>query len=158
MNVPGFEEIVEIEYTSEHDRAIYTMFVGFDLERLYKKDVETLEDMLTREKDEERIEAMQAILESLRTSLEKGIGNNPAYTKANTYESIAPGIKVHKETGDVYICGMVTNKEVLEVIKDRKPVNSARKTIVKNQVRRELLLSAMYREFKIAQILEADGI
>jgi len=158
MNVPGFEEIVEIEYTSEHDRSIYTMFVGFDLEKLYKRDIETLETMMAKEKDEERLEAMEAILTSLRTSIEKGIGNNPAYKKAGTYETIAPGLKAHKETGEVYLCGMVTNKEVLEVIKERKPTNSSRKTIIKNQVRRELLLSALYREFRIAQILEADGI
>jgi hypothetical protein len=156
MNVPGFEEIVEIEYESEHDRSIYTMFVGFDLERLYKRDVESLEVALKVEKDEERIEAIGSLLKSLRESLEKGIGNNSAYTKKDTYETIAPGFKVHKESGDVYVCGIVTNKKVLEVKKERKAVNSSRKTIVKNQVRKEFMISNKFREFRMDRVLEGQ--
>jgi hypothetical protein len=156
MNVPGFEEIIEIEYTSEHDRSIYTMFVGFDIEKLYKRDVESLEAALKTEKDEERIEAIEALIASLRKSLEVGIGNNPDYTKQGVYEILAPGIKAHKETGDVYVCGIVTNKEVLEVLKDRKPVNSSRKTIVKNAVRRELMISNKFREFRMDRIIAGE--
>ena len=148
------EEIVEIEYETEWERSIYTFIVNVELEQLYRRDLQSLEEALDAEKDEERIEAIQSLIASVRKSLDVGIGNNPEYTKRDLYEHVAPGFKMHKETGDVYVYGIQSNKIVLEVKKERKPVNSSRKTIVKNGVRKDLMLSHRFREFRVDRVLE----
>lgn len=150
------EEIVEIEYETEWERSIYTFVVNVELEWLYRRDLQSLEGALAVEKDEERIEAIQSLIASVRKSLEVGIGNNPDYTKRDTYEHVAPGFKMHKETGDVYVYGIQTNKVVLEVKKERKPVNSSRKTIVKNAVRKDHMISHKFREFRVDRVLAGE--
>lgn len=150
------EEIVEIVYETEWEKSLYTFLVGVDLEQLYRSDIDRLEHALTTEGDEERIEAIESLLKSLRKSLEVGIGNNPDYTKQGLYEHVAPGFKMHKETGEVYVFGIQTNKIVIEVKKERKPTNSSRKTIVKNGVRKDLMISHKFREFRIDRVLEGQ--
>jgi hypothetical protein len=147
------EEIVEIEYETEWERSIYTFIVNVELEQLYRRDIDRLEHALTVEDDDERIDAIETLLASLRKSLEVGIGNNPEYTKRDTYEHVAPGFKMHKETGEVYVYGIQSNKIVLEVKKERKPVNSSRKTIVKNGVRKDYMISHKFREFRVDRVL-----
>jgi hypothetical protein len=63
---------------------------------------------------------------------------------------------MHKETGEVYVFGIQTNKIVIEVKKERKPTNSSRKTIVKNGVRKDLMISHKFREFRIDRVLEGQ--
>lgn len=150
------EEIVEIEYETEWERSIYTFIVNVELEQLYRRDIDRLEHALTVEDDDERIDAIETLLASLRKSLEVGIGNNPEYTKRDTYEHVAPGFKMHKETGEVYVYGIQSNKIVLEVKKERKPVNSSRKTIVKNGVRKDYMISHKFREFRVDRVLSGS--
>ena len=153
MNRLGFEEeIVNIEYESEHDLAIYTFVVNLVLEDLYKKDIENLTYALEAEEGDDRREAIEELLKSLRKSLEVGIGNNPAYTKKGTYEHVAPGFKMHKETGDLYISGILTNKILIEEKKPRKETKSSQKTITKNEIRRKYMTSHKFREFKVDRV------
>jgi hypothetical protein len=63
---------------------------------------------------------------------------------------------MHKETGEVYVFGIQTNKIVIEVKKERKQANSSRKTIVKNGVRKDLMISHKFREFRIDRVLEGQ--
>lgn len=153
MNRLGIEEeIVNIEYESEHDLAIYTFIVGMVLEDLYKRDIESLEAAASIEDDEERKAIIEELMASLRKSLEVGIGNNPAYTKQGTYEHVAPGFKMHKETGDLYISGILTNKILIEQKKERKETKSSAKTILKNEIRRQYMASHRFREFKVDRV------
>jgi hypothetical protein len=150
----GFqEEIVEIEYETEWERSIYTFIVNVELEQLYLRDLQRLEGALAVEKDEERIEAIQSLIASVKKSLEVGIGNNPEYTKKDVYEHVAPGFKMHKETGDVYVYGIQSNKIVLEVKKERKETKSKPKTIIKNAVRKDYMISHKFREFRVDRVL-----
>ena len=153
MNRLGLEEeIVNIEYESEHDLAIYTFVVNLVLEDLYKKDIENLTYALKVEEGEDRQEAIEELLGSLRKSLEVGIGNNPAYTKKDVYEHVSPGFKMHKETGDLYVFGVLTNKMVIEEKKERKETKSSQKTILKNEIRRKYMTSHRFREFKVDRV------
>lgn len=156
MNYSQEEELVEIEYETEWERSLYTFVVGVELEGLYRRDIDALEHALTIESDEERVEAIQALIASLKKSLEAGIGKREDYTKREVYEHVAPGFKVHRETGDVYVYGIQTNKLVLAVKKERKPVNSSQKTIVKNAVRRDYMVSHKFREFKLDMVLSGQ--
>lgn len=153
MNRLGIEEeIVNIEYESEHDIAIYTFVVNLVLEDLYKRDIEQLKIAASEESDPEKIEAIEDLIASLNKSLEVGIGNNPAYTKKDTYEHVAPGFKMHKETGDLYVYGILTNKILVETKKERKPSNSSQKTILKNEARSKYMISHKFREFKVDRV------
>jgi hypothetical protein len=149
------EEIVEIEYETEYDRAVYTFIVGVELEALYRQDILRLEEAKRVERDPADIEAIESIQASLRKSLEAGIGNNPAYTKQDLYEHVAPGFKVHRETGEVYVFGILTNKLVLEVKKERPVRNSSQKTIAKDRMRKKHVMSSRFREFRVDRVVES---
>lgn len=152
------EEIVEIEYETEFDRAVYTFVVGVTLESLYRADLVRLEQAKAQETEAIDIEAIEALQESIRKSLEVGIGNNPNYTKRDVYEHVAPGFKAHRETGEIYVFGIVTNKEVLEVKKDRPVRKSSDKTLAKDRMRRKHTLSGKFREFKVASVKEGASV
>jgi hypothetical protein len=149
------EEIVEIEYETEFDRAVYTFIVGVELEALYRQDILRLEEAKRVERDPADIEAIESIQASLRKSLEAGIGNNPAYTKQDLYEHVAPGFKVHRETGEVYVFGILTNKLVLEVKKERPVRNSSQKTVAKDRMRKKHVMSSKFREFRVDRVVES---
>ena len=149
------EEIVEIEYETEYDRAVYTFIVGVELEALYRQDILRLEEAKRVERDPADIEAIESIQASLRKSLEAGIGNNPAYTKQDLYEHVAPGFKVHRETGEVYVFGILTNKLVLEVKKERPVRNSSQKTVAKDRMRKKHVMSSRFREFRVDRVVES---
>jgi hypothetical protein len=149
------EEIVEIEYETEYDRAVYTFIVGVELEALYRQDILRLEEAKRVERDPVDIEAIESIQASLRKSLEAGIGNNPAYTKQDLYEHVAPGFKVHRETGEVYVFGILTNKLVLEVKKERPVRNSSQKTVAKDRMRKKHVMSSRFREFRVDRVVES---
>jgi len=149
------EEIVEIEYETEYDRAVYTFIVGVELEALYRQDILRLEEAKRVERDPVDIEAIESIQASLRKSLEAGIGNNPAYTKQDLYEHVAPGFKMHRETGEVYVFGILTNKLVLEVKKERPVRNSSQKTVAKDRMRKKHVMSSRFREFRVDRVVES---
>ncbi len=152
------EEIVEIEYESDFDRAIYTFIVGVTLEALYRADLVRLEQAKSQETEAIDLEAIEALMGSIRKSLDVGIGNNPDYTKKDVYEHVAPGFKMHRETGEVYVFGILTNKEVLEVKKERPVRNSSEKTLAKDRMRRKHTLSGKFREFKVAKVIEGASM
>jgi hypothetical protein len=152
------EEIVEIEYESDFDRAIYTFVVGVTLEGLYRSDLVRLEQAKSQETEAIDLEAIEALMGSIRKSLEVGIGNNPDYTKQDVYEHVAPGFKMHRETGEVYVFGILTNKEVLEVKKERPVRKSSEKTLAKDRMRRKHTLSGKFREFKVAKVIEGASM
>lgn len=82
---------------------------------------------------------------------------NDSYTKADTYEAICQGIKVHKVDGSLEVAGMSHSKVVIEP-GTYKTVNSSAKTIAKAELRR-LLPIGKYRTFCLdASCLESVRI
>jgi hypothetical protein len=134
--------------------AIHTIGLNFDMAQLYTDDVTAVsalhsayaKDYNTNPKnDDAKIHMLAAgeILASLKESLTVGIGFNSKYTHApfagDTYVNMAgcQNVKVHKESGLVYVLGVSINKTILEA-GEYKEVKSRPLTIAKNKIRKEL--------------------
>jgi len=140
--------------------AKYNLVLGASTENLYKKDVVLLERMVKLLKgikaQQHTILAAEELLASRNESLTKGIGNSDAYTNADTYYYVAGlnGVRVHKDTGVLYVSGLLNRKEVLIAGTPRKKVNSAPKTIAKKKIG-YILPSGRYRLFVLPNVTRA---
>lgn len=137
---------------SSGEIARHTIRFGASIENAYRADLAKLEKLKPALAGV-ALEACNELIASLRESLEKGIGNNSAFTGADTYVSIAKGIKAHKETGEIYVSGFSRSKVVIEKGAEKVTKSSA-KTIEKNKLRR-LLLSGKFRQFALPATLSA---
>lgn len=126
--------------------ARHTLLMGANLSAAYRADSRSLARKLASLSGVARI-ACEELLASLRESLAVGIGNNSANTRIGVFDTLAKGIKVHKETGLLYINGFSVKKEIMEP-GTYKTVNSSEKTLAKNALRREGKLGK-FREFVI---------
>lgn len=128
------------------------VILGASTENLYEKDLEILQGMSFPEGSVEAL-ALAELVASRLESLAKGVGHNSQYVhsaeNADTYETIPglPGIKVHRETGEIHVSGLVHSKRVIEA-GEYKVVKSSPKTIAKNKIRKELP-SARFRQYKL---------
>lgn len=132
--------------------ARHTLRLGASVTAAYQKDIRTLEAKRASLGGVE-LQACDELLTSLRESVEKGVGNNSAYTCADTYVNVTRGVKVHKETGEVHITGFTRSKVTLEA-GTFKTVNSSEKTIAKNKLRKGLL-SGKFRQFVLPNVKSA---
>lgn len=144
---------VAFPYETDFEKANVVLHLGCNVRRKYEKDLETLENarqFYVDMNDPVYLEAIDDMIKSLKNSLDKGIGNNDAYTKQDVYESLAPNIKQHKESGKLYVFGFVNQKNVTEVKAQRKAVNSRPKTIAKRTIeKRHGLQTPKFREYII---------
>ena len=150
-----------IVYRVKRDNSLarYHVILGARTEPLYKKDIAILETDIKAGKysdDATMYEAACTILNSRKKSLEVGIGNNPDYTNANTYTHVegVPGVKIHKETGVLYVSALVEDKTILEEGEPQKPVNSKPLTIAKRKIE-ATLPSGRFRQFIIKRVNRA---
>lgn len=129
----------------------YQTNLGVKVEKVYRDDLETLEGLIPT-LEGVSLEAAVELRDSIRTSLEKGIGENPMYTAADAYEDFpgVPGVKIHKETGDVHLMCMVVKKEVI-VPGEYKQVNSRPKTLAKKEIEKKLRRSKI-RQFVLSNV------
>lgn len=127
----------------------YRLLLGCSVENAYKADIRRLKGRLSRlpATDSLRREAIEAILASRNESLTVGIGNNSKYTLKDVYETIAPGIRLHSETGEIYIFGRSLGKTVITP-GVHKHVNSAPLTIAKREESKSLP-GGKWRTFKV---------
>jgi hypothetical protein len=150
-----------------NELAKYRIILGADTETLYEKDIAALKALLPTLESALDIEACSAILASREESLILGIGNNTKYTCADTYvhaEGIK-GVKVHKETGALYVSGLVEEKTVLEAGEPEKPVKSKPLTIAKRKIEktlpsgrfRQLIIGNVRRCAANGEVLEIEG-
>ncbi len=124
--------------------AIHTLLLGVSLENAYKADIAKLESVVHTLQGVE-LEACTEMLASLKESIEKGIGNNSAYTQKGKWETVCNGIR--KSENSIQIYGFSIRKKVL-VKGEFKKVNSSEKTIAKNQLRKRFRLkSSRFRPF-----------
>jgi hypothetical protein len=139
--------------------ARYTLLLGVNMVTLYERDRDTLEALRPTLQGLEA-DAADALLKSITESLEKGIGNNAAYThgadKGATYEAIAgaPGLKINVNDGTLHVVGLVERKTVLEAGEPRKEVQSKPLTLAKRALERELRRSKI-RQFRLPNLTVA---
>jgi hypothetical protein len=90
-------------------------------------------------------------LEEARKSL---IGSLIAPSKAqseaqkNAYTIISNGLKVHNESGELYVFGFSVSKKVI-VEGTYKKVNSRELTLAKKFIQKECMKSTQYRQYKV---------
>lgn len=142
-------KFVGFTYANEYERAHVIVLLGVDVENVYRRDIAALRTLQSMETDALRLAVIGELIASYENSLTKGIGNNDAYTCADTYYHFGANMKQHKETGELYVSGFVVRKTVLETFAKRKPVNSAEKTKVKNSIKGKVCRMAKWRQYKI---------
>ena len=106
--------------------------------------------------------ACQEVIDSLNNSISCRMLEiqNPDYTCKDVY--VHPmgldGVRVHKDTGEIYIDVLTQNKVVLQAGTERKPVKSSDKTIAKRKISSQLRQSK-YRTFALNGIgaIKMDG-
>lgn len=134
------------------EKAKHRLALGVSVENAYKRDIAILSSIRPT-LEGVAVQACDELIASLRTSLEKGIGNNPDYTCADTYVHVAKGIKAHKETGEVYVSGFTLGKTVIE--KGVYPkANSSAKTLAKEALKKRMK-SGRFRQFSITELHSA---
>jgi hypothetical protein len=130
--------------------ASYEKAVEKDIEFLKNLDVTTIEgrksDVITLEKN--RIALIEAFIKP---------NENRSNGQKEAYIHICKGLKVHIETGAIYIYGLRVAKEVL-VQGEYKSVKSSSDTIAKNELRK-LLKSGKFTQYVINEIesVKANG-
>jgi len=163
MNVPNFLSLLmtptkfpvsfgRITYRSKETNELSKFFVnlGVNTRNSYLSDLDTL-SVLRPTLTGIVQTACDELIKSLETSLEKGIGENPAYTlKDVMVPTMIQGVFVHKDTGEIYLHVSVNSKEVLEE-GTYKVVKSSEKTIEKNKLRKTLR-SGKIRTFVIRNV------
>ena len=138
--------------------ARYTLLLGASLENAYSNDIAKVEAALPTLTEPLEIQAASDILASLRQSLDKGIGNNDAYTLQGVYASTGiPGVFINTNDNALHLRNVfVQSKVVLQEGKPRKPVNSKPLTIAKDKLKKMLgLRSNKLRQFALDNITKA---
>lgn len=138
------------------ERAQHTLALGVSIENAYRRDVAILSKLRPSLKGVEA-QACDELLASLRESLEKGVGNNSAYTCKGVYAPICRGVKVHEGTGALHVTGFTLGKRVLNE-GTYATVKSSPKTIAKNKLKRRMK-SGKFRQFAFESLESArlDG-
>lgn len=148
LNAISGVSFVSVKYTNEHGEVQKTIFnVGVSYAKAKEKDIEYLKNLDVRTLNLDLPiplleEARQALLGAL-------ISPNKARSEGqtNAYHNLNNGLKIHKETGELYVYGMKVKKTVLEEGEEkadtRKPLTKAKDAIRKN------MKSAQYRQYKI---------
>jgi hypothetical protein len=122
--------------------------VGASYEKAKKSDIATLEDIpfiqsQTFKSTPENIEAARVALIAAFIAPDKARSEG----QKDAYTHIVPGVKVHNETGQIYVYGYREKKEVLQA-GEYKTVNSSALTIAKNELRK-LLRTGKFTQYSL---------
>jgi hypothetical protein len=128
--------------------------VGVSYEKSKERDIEFLKH-LDFNSNEFEFKSEKTLLEQARleliSSFEKP-DTNRSEGQINAYTNIIKGVKVHNETGEVYIFGYRENKTILQ--EGNYPiVKSKPLTIAKNELRK-LLRTGKYTQYVLSSIGE----
>jgi hypothetical protein len=138
--------------------ARYTLLLGASVENAYKGDLEKVEAALPTLTDALDVQAARELINSLRNSLDKGIGNNDAYTLQGVYTPTGiAGVFINTNDNALHLRNVfVQSKVVLVEGKPRKAVNSKPLTIAKDKLKKALgLRSNKIRQFALDNITKA---
>jgi len=129
--------------------------VGASLENAKKKDIETLQSL-----DVTTLNGDSILLETAKVELINAFikpNENRSNGQKDAYTIVANGIKVHNETGEIYVFGLRKSKTTL--VEGVYPqVNSKPLTLAKNQLRKELK-SNKFTQYKLSStaVMKMNG-
>ena len=121
--------------------------VGASYERAKQKDIELLENLNA---SEHTFKSTPDLIEEARVELIKAFlkpDENRSQGQKDAYTNIVSGVKVHNETGVLYVYGYRENKTVLKA-GEYKEVKSAALTIAKNELRK-LLRTGKFTQYAL---------
>lgn len=146
-------------YTNKHgETSNYLINLGTNYQNAKLEDVAFLEFIDTNAFDvaedlKPHMEnAHAALLEAAVKNASEDVAEHTkmSQTQIETYDTIAPNVKIHKEKETLYLTGMLVSKKI--VVEGTYPVvNSRPLTKAKNVIRRELRTSK-YRQFFLSEI------
>lgn len=131
--------------------------VGINYETSKQKDIVFLENIdLKAHSFKSEIDVLQQAKTELIAAFIKP-NENRSNGQTEAYTTIFPGVKVHNQSGLLYIYGYGVNKTVLKE-GTYKSVNSSALTIAKNELRK-LLKTSNFRQFslEIGNEIKANG-
>lgn len=147
----------------------YVINVGVSIKKIYEKDLELLTNIKKeiaqlKNDNPEMAKALAnevTVLDRMITNLKASISGYVEGIMSATdsfYKTIAPGIKQHKRTKEIYITGMLQSKTVLK--KSKKLFVPAKETPTAKF--RKLLRSSKIRQFKVTpetvKTIKYDGM
>jgi len=135
-------------YTNSHNEVSNNLInVGASYENAKRKDIELLENLNVFEHN---FKSNPELIEEARVELIKAfLAPNEARSKGQTeaYTNIVPGVKVHNQTGVIYVYGYRQNKTILKE-GEYKEVKSKPLTIAKNELRK-LLRTGKFTQYAL---------
>jgi hypothetical protein len=135
-----------------------TINVGISYANAVKKDIEFLTNINLSEYVWNSPIAL--IEEARKTLIEAFINPNENRSKGQTdaYSIIFDGVKVHNETGLLYVYGTKVGEKVIKEQGEKKVVKSAPITIAKDELRK-LLKTNKYRQYavEVGNTISANG-
>jgi hypothetical protein len=146
------------DYTNQQGEVSNQLInVGINYQKSKEEDIKFLKAMNLKDYQfKSPIELLKEAKNELIASFEKP-DENRSNAQQDAYTIIFPGVKVHNETGKLYIYGYRVNKTVLKE-GTYKEVKSAPLTIAKNEIRK-LLKTNKFVNFSIevGNTLKANG-
>lgn len=157
LSISNTSNFVGLTYTSTSNYEVgfpqtarFLVNTNCDYVRLYKMDLEKLETLLPSLTDPIEIEWVTKKIESIKKSLEVGIGNNPNFTRKDTVESVNGTFrKVFNKDGSFRgyeIKGVQRSKVVL--IKGKVKLPKKESTRVKHEIIHKLEKSLNLTKFR----------
>jgi hypothetical protein len=125
----SYEKALEHDFNAIKDKQ---KEVVAELEKTYSKEVVAKAYANVYESLEKRLSS-EEVKEALRAQGDKTIRQSDAQNDA--YETLAKGVRLHKETQQIHIFGVVAKKTVLKAI-EYKATNSRELTIVQNKIKK----------------------
>jgi hypothetical protein len=141
---------------STNEIADHLINIGINYENTKAKDINFLRTIdLTQYTFKSSLTDILTALTELINELDKP-DTNRSNGQILAYMSLGSGLKVHIETGALYIYGYSVNKTIIQQGDDKKPVNSSVKTIAKNELRK-LLKTGNFRQYVVNDITTLKG-
>ena len=129
--------------------------VGASLDNAKQKDIETLQSLNVTELNGDSILLEKARVELINSFIAPN--ENRSNGQKDAYTIVGKGIKVHNETGEIYIFGLRTSKTIIE--QGVYPiVNSRPLTLAKNSLKKDLK-SSKFTQYKLSatSVIKANG-
>jgi hypothetical protein len=149
---------VSIRYTNKSGEVSNNLInIGASYENAKRKDITYLENIDTTAHE---FKSAPDLIESARVALIEAFlkpDENRSNGQKDAYTQIVPGVKVHNETGLLYVYGYREQKTVL-VKGEYKTVKSAALTIAKNELRK-LLKTGKFTQYslELGNTIKANG-
>ena len=154
QNLPTFVAIQGYTNDSAGETANYVINVGVSYEKARERTITKLNDYLALPGLTDMYQlAASELLNSAVKNANPETATAASIAQKDAYTHLGRNIKIHNETGDLFLTGFVVGKKVL-VAGTYKEVKSAEKTIAKKKIAKDLKLPTdKRRNFKFTKLV-----